>query len=45
MEDVKAVVSELEQEQQMAPISVELVDDELSTIYSTSKKAEVSVLD
>lgn len=44
MEDLRAVVTELEQEQQMAPINVELVDNELSQVYANCKKGEVGVL-
>lgn len=33
-------MAELEQEQQIAPISVELIDAELSHVYASSKKAE-----
>ncbi len=43
MEDIREVVAELEQEQQMAPINVELVDNELSIIYMNSKKSEVRI--
>ena len=42
MEDIKELVSELEKEQQMAPINVELLDNELGIVYANSKKAEVS---
>ena len=42
VDDLKSIVSALEQEQQIAPISVELVDNELSRVYAASKKAEVS---
>ena len=41
MEDLKEMVGELETEQQMAPINVELIDNELAVIYSNSKKSEV----
>ena len=39
MEDLKEVLSELEQESQMAPIQVELVDPDLATVYMSSNKA------
>ena len=42
MDDLKNIVSELESEQQITPISVELVDNELAKVYANSKKAEVS---
>ena len=42
MEDIKAVLTELEQEEQMPPINVELVDNELAMVYSNCKKSEVS---
>ena len=41
MEDIKELVAALEQEQQMAPINVELLDNELGIVYANSKKAEV----
>ena len=41
MEDIKELVTALEQEQQMAPINVELLDNELGIVYANSKKAEV----
>lgn len=40
IEDVKEVVTELEQESQMAPISVELIDTELATVFMNSAKAQ-----
>ena len=43
MDEVKQVVSELEQEHQIPPIPVELLDNEMSIIYANSKKAKVSV--
>ncbi len=42
MEDVKEIVNELETEHQLIPISVELVDSELATVFANCKKAEVS---
>ncbi|XP_074640844.1 transcription elongation factor SPT6-like [Tubulanus polymorphus] len=39
-QDLTKIITELEQEQQIPPISVELVDSELSVIYANSKKAE-----
>jgi len=41
VEDVKGLVEELEQEQQMTLINVELVDDELARVYAHSNKAQV----
>ena len=41
LEDLRTLVAELEQEQQMAPINVELVDTELSQVYANCKKGEV----
>ena len=41
MEDLRGLLAELEQEHQMAPISVELVDNELAKIYANSNKAQV----
>ena len=40
-EDLRGLLSELEQEHQIAPISVELVDVELAKIYANSNKAQV----
>ena len=45
MDDIKELVADLEQEQQMAPINVELLDNELGIVYANSKKAEVSEQD
>ena len=42
VEDIKAIVAELESEKRTLAISVELVDAELAHTYSNSKKAEVS---
>ena len=44
MEDLKGLVEELEQEQQMSLVNVELVDDELARVYAQSNKAQVSSL-
>ena len=44
MEDVKSILEELEQEQQMSVINIELVDNELARVFSNSKKAGVRVL-
>lgn len=41
MEDVKEVIAELEQEDQMSPISVELVDNEVAQVFQASNRAEV----
>ena len=43
LEDVKGLVEELEQEQQMSLINVELVDDELARVYANSHNAQVSL--
>ena len=43
VEDLQNVISELEQEHQIAHINVELVDNDLAFIYSNSKKAEVFI--
>jgi len=44
VEDLKGLVEELEQEQQMSLVNVELVDDELARVYSHSNKAQVCLL-
>lgn len=41
LEDVKRIVHDLEQGQQMSSIGVELVDNELAVLYMNSKKSEV----
>ena len=41
VEDLKGLVEELEQEQQMSLVSVELLDDELARVYANSNKAQV----
>jgi len=41
VEDLKGLVEELEQDQQMSVINVELVDDELARVYANSNKAQV----
>ncbi|XP_053313046.1 transcription elongation factor SPT6 [Spea bombifrons] len=40
IDDVKRIVHELEQGQQMSSVGVELVDNELSVLYMNSKKSE-----
>uniref|UniRef100_A0A4W3JZH9 SPT6 homolog, histone chaperone and transcription elongation factor n=1 Tax=Callorhinchus milii TaxID=7868 RepID=A0A4W3JZH9_CALMI len=40
IEDIKRVVNELEQEHQMSPIGVQMVDNELAMLYMNSKKSE-----
>lgn len=40
IEDVKRIVHELEQAQQMSSIGVEMVDNELAVLYMNSKKSE-----
>lgn len=42
MEDIKRTVSELEQESSLPAVGVELVDNELATLYMNSKKSEVN---
>lgn len=42
MEDIKRTISELEQESSLPAVGVELVDNELATLYMNSKKSEVS---
>ena len=44
MEDLREIVTELEQESQMAPVNIELVDNELAVVFMNSKKAEVRKL-
>ncbi len=41
VEDIKQLIGDLEQEEQMAPISVELLENELAMVYEASNKAEV----
>uniref|UniRef100_A0A8C5RCP7 SPT6 homolog, histone chaperone and transcription elongation factor n=1 Tax=Laticauda laticaudata TaxID=8630 RepID=A0A8C5RCP7_LATLA len=45
VEDVKRIVHELEQGQQLSSIGVELVDNELATLYMNSKKSETEFRD
>jgi len=40
IEDLKAIVTELEQEHNIVPINVELIDLELACVYANSKKSE-----
>lgn len=42
MEDIKRTISELEQESSLPAVGVELVDNELATLYMNSKKSEVT---
>lgn len=42
MEDMKRTISELEQESSLPAVGVELVDNELATLYMNSKKSEVN---
>lgn len=44
MEDIKRTVSELEQESSLPAVGVELVDNELATLYMNSKKSEVNTI-
>jgi len=41
VDDLKGLVEELEQAQQMSLINVELVDDELARVYANSNKSQV----
>ena len=41
VQDLRQIVTELEQEHQMHTINVELVDNEMSKIYANSTKAQV----
>uniref|UniRef100_A0A8C6V810 Transcription elongation factor SPT6 n=1 Tax=Naja naja TaxID=35670 RepID=A0A8C6V810_NAJNA len=45
VEDVKRIVHELEQGQQLSSVGVELVDNELATLYMNSKKSETEFRD
>uniref|UniRef100_A0A8C9R3L7 Transcription elongation factor SPT6 n=1 Tax=Scleropages formosus TaxID=113540 RepID=A0A8C9R3L7_SCLFO len=45
IEDIKRTVSELEQESSLPAIGVELVDNELATLYMNSKKSEADFRD
>ncbi|GFO10563.1 LOW QUALITY PROTEIN: transcription elongation factor spt6, partial [Plakobranchus ocellatus] len=40
IDDIKAIISELEMERQMPPINVELVDNELAMIFENTNRAE-----
>jgi len=42
VEDLKGLVEELEQEQQMSLVSVELLDDELARVYANTNRAQVT---
>lgn len=44
MEDIKRTISELEQESSLPAVGVELVDNELATLYMNSKKSEVNTI-
>ncbi|KAJ0061685.1 hypothetical protein NL108_005822, partial [Boleophthalmus pectinirostris] len=45
MEDIKRAISELEQESSLPTVGVELVDNELATLYMNSKKSETDFRD
>uniref|UniRef100_A0A3Q4B8K3 Transcription elongation factor SPT6 n=1 Tax=Mola mola TaxID=94237 RepID=A0A3Q4B8K3_MOLML len=45
MEDMKRTISELEQESSLPAVGVELVDNELATLYMNSKRSEVDFRD
>ena len=42
IEELKQIVNELEQEQQISPINIELVQTDIAKIFAASKRAEVS---
>lgn len=44
MEDIKRTIGELEQESSLPAVGVELVDNELATLYMNSKKSEVNTI-
>ena len=44
IDDIKAIISELEMEQQMPPINVELVDNELAMIFENTNRAAVCTI-
>lgn len=44
MEDMKRTIGELEQESSLPAVGVELVDNELATLYMNSKKSEVNTI-
>lgn len=44
MEDIKRTVSELEQDSSLPAVGVELVDNELATLYMNSRKSEVTCI-
>lgn len=43
IDDIKAIIGELDNEQQMPAINVELVDNELAMIFENTKRADVSL--
>ncbi|KAK7925731.1 hypothetical protein WMY93_008041 [Mugilogobius chulae] len=45
MEDIKRAIGELEQESSLPTVGVELVDNELATLYMNSKKSETDFRD
>uniref|UniRef100_A0A3Q1FJV9 Transcription elongation factor SPT6 n=1 Tax=Acanthochromis polyacanthus TaxID=80966 RepID=A0A3Q1FJV9_9TELE len=45
MEDIKRTIGELEQESSLPAVGVELVDNELATLYMNSKKSETDFRD
>ncbi|XP_023242655.1 transcription elongation factor SPT6-like [Centruroides sculpturatus] len=45
VDDIKAILNELMESEQMPAISVELVDNELATVYMNSKKGEMDFRD
>ena len=42
IEDIQGVLTELEQENIIAPINIELMDNEMARVFMNSRKAEVS---
>lgn len=45
VDDIKTIVNELMESEQMPAISVELIDNELATVYMNSKKGEMDFRD
>ena len=43
--DMKQILKELEEQEQFPKINVELLDNELPSVYSVSKKGEADFLD
>ena len=43
VEDIRRCIIDLEQQQQMSPIHVEIVDGEVATIFEASPRSEVGL--